>query len=131
MTFTYDPSGLSVALYRIRLEIGDVDSSRILLQDEEIEQVISEKSTFNKRVAMCCRLICALFSGEPERYKIGNFQESQEQIYVRYLAMAERYEARGGGSPWAGSISQDYKDSVTEDTDLVDARIKRGMHDPP
>ena len=131
MTFTYDPAGLGTALYRIRLEIGDVDSSRILLQDEEIEQIISEKSTFNRRVAACCRLICAIFAGEPERYRIGNFQESQEEVYKRYLSMAERYEARGGGgAPWAGSISEDYKDTTEADTGIVDPRIKRGIHDP-
>ena len=130
MTFTYDPAGLSADLYRIRLEIGDISSARVLLQDEEIEQIISEKSTFNKRVAACCRLIYAIFAGEPERYRIGNFQESQNEICKRYLSMAERYEARSGGAPWAGSISEDYKDATELDTSIVNPRIKRGLHDP-
>ena len=42
MSFSYDETALDTELNRIRLEIGDTNSDRPLLDDEEIEQVISE-----------------------------------------------------------------------------------------
>ena len=129
MTFSYDAAGLTVALNRIRLEIGDTDSDRPLLQDEEIEQILVEQSVFNLRVAACCHLICSIFAGKAERYRIEGFSETKAQIYNRYKEMAERYAARGGGAPWMGSIEDSFKDATEEDTSLVKPLFKRGMHD--
>lgn len=129
MTFTYNAAGLDTDLNRIRLEIGDTDSTRILLQDEEIEQILTEQSDFNLQVAACCRLICSLFAGKAERYRIEEFTESRREIYERYKEMANRYAAKGGGTPWAGSIDVDFKEATEEDTSLVTPLFKRGMHD--
>ena len=125
MTWTYNEHALDEALNRIRLEIGDVDTNRQLLKDEEIELIISEESGFNLRVAKCCRLICSLFAGKPERFRIEEFTESRKEIYNRYEKMATRYEARGGGSPWAGSIDVGIKEATEADTSLVKPMFKR------
>lgn len=131
MSFTYDEYSLDQALYRIRLELGDTDPDRPLLQDEEIEQIIDEKTSFNARVAACCRLICSIFAGSPTSYRLESFREEREEIYTRYLDMAKLYEARSGtvGAPWAGSTSKTWKDSVEDNTDLVKPKFKKGMHD--
>lgn len=129
MTFSYDASSLSTALYRIRLEIGDTDTNRPLLQDEEIEQILTEQSTFNLRVAGCCHLICSIFAGKAEKYDIEEFSETRKEIYNRYEGMAERYAARGGGAPWMGSIEDSFKTTTEDDTSLVSPMFKRGMHD--
>lgn len=132
MTFSYDEHLVGdEGLNRIRLEIGDTDSTRQLLRDEEIVQVISEEDTFNLRVSACCRLICAVFAGEPERYRIGDFTETQEEIYNRYRKMAKVYDAKGGGAPWAGSISVTFKDTTEADTSLEKPFFSRGMHNNP
>lgn len=129
MTWSYDEISLDQPLNRIRLEIGDTDTDRQLLKDEEITEVISEESAFNLRVAKCCRLICAIFAGKPERFRIEEFAESQKEIYNRYEAMAKKYEALGGGAPWAGAIEVAYKEVTKLDTSLVKPSFKRGMHD--
>ncbi len=129
MTFSYNIANLTVVLNRIRLEIGDIDEDRPLLQDEEIEQIMVDESTFNMRVAGCCRLICSIFAGKAEKYSIEDFSETRAEIYNRYKAMAERYAAKGGGAPWMGSIEESFKSTTEEDTSLVDPLFKRGMHD--
>ena len=129
MTFSYNAAELATALNRIRLEIGDTDSDRPLLQDEEIEQILVEQSIFNLRVAACCHLICSIFAGKAEKYSIEDFSESRVEIYDRYKKMAEMYTARGGGAPWAGSIEDSFKTSTENDTSLIKPLFKRGMHD--
>ena len=128
MTFSYDVASLTTALYRIRLEIGDTDEDRPLLQDEEIEQILVEQSAFNLRVSACCHLICSIFAGKAERYEIEDFSETRKEIYNRYKVMAERYTARGGGAPWMGSVEESFKTTTEDDTSLVDPLFKRGMH---
>ena len=129
MTFSYNVANLSADLNRIRLEIGDTDEDRPLLQDEEIEQIMVDESAFNMRVAGCCRLICSIFAGKAEKYSIEDFSETRVEIYYRYKAMAERYTARGGGAPWMGSIEESFKTTTEDDTSLVSPLFKRGMHD--
>jgi hypothetical protein len=131
MTFTYNVSSLDSALNRIRLEIGDTDSTRPLLQDEEIEQIIDEISDFNQQVAKCCRLICSIFASEPSNIKIEGFAESYKDAFEHFEKLAEHYEKLGGsgGVPWAGSYDVDFKDATELDTTLVSPAFKRGMHD--
>ena len=130
MTFTYDILALDSELNRIRLEIGDTDSNRPLLKDEEIEQIISEYTSFNQKVAKCCRLICSIFSSEPTSVRIEGFAESYKDTYAHFKGLAEHYESLGGskGVPWAGSCSADFKEATELDTTLVQPFFKRGMH---
>ena len=129
MTYSYSAAHLSQPLHRLRLEIGDTQSTRPLLQDEEILQVISEESAFNIQVSRCCHLICAKLAGDPEYYRLGTFRESFVETYKRYKEMAERYAGRGTGEPWAGSIEAGFKSATELDTSLVSPKIKKGMHD--
>lgn len=131
MTFSYDSSALDENLNRIRLEIGDTDSDRPLLEDEEIEQIISEYSGFNIRVSKCFRLLCSIFASNPKSIKMEGFTETYGDVYAHFKEKAMYYEGLGGGSgtPWAGSIDASFKTATEEDTSLVASSFKRGMHD--
>uniref|UniRef100_A0A6M3M8X2 Uncharacterized protein n=1 Tax=viral metagenome TaxID=1070528 RepID=A0A6M3M8X2_9ZZZZ len=129
MTFTYDVSKLTEELNRIRLEIGDTDSNRPLLDDEEIEQIISEIDSFNQQVAKCCRLVCSLFASEPSSVRIEGFSENYKEAHDHFMKMAEHYERLGGGGPWSGSHDDAFKEATEANTSLVPPFFKRGMHD--
>jgi len=131
MTFTYDVALLSEDLNRIRLEIGDTDSNRPLLEDQEIEQIISETTTFNMQVAKCCRLICSIFASEPTSVRIEGFSESFKDAYAHFETLALYYEHLGGGGgvPWMGSHDVAFKEATELDTSLVSPSFKRGLHD--
>jgi len=127
MSFSYDENSLDVTLNRIRLEIGDTDSNRILLKDEEILKVIDEQTIFGQQVAECCKLIAALFARHPQNIKLEGFEETTTQIYDRYIKMAKRWEQKTN-YPWAGSIEASYKETNELDTTLISPRFKLGMH---
>jgi len=128
MTYTYDDTALDEDLNRIRLEIGDTNSKRQLLQDEEIEQIMEEQSTFPSRVARCCRLIASLFASKPQSIKLEGFSETTTAVFDRYIKLAKKYEAIGS-APWAGSIDVDFKAATELDTSIVHPKFKLGLMD--
>ena len=130
MSFTYDVDQLSSsAMMRLRLELGDTDSDRALLQDEEIRQIIDEESNFHLRVIACCRLILAKIAKNPESYQVEGYSESNRNMVNHYKDLIHMHSARGGGTPWVGSIETSFKDDTADDTTLVKPLFKRGMHD--
>ena len=129
MTFTYDVAALSEDLNRIRLEIGDTDSNRPLLDDEEIEEVMTEFDNFNQRVGKCLRLICAIFASEHKSIRLEGFAENYADAYNHFKDLAVRYERLGGGGPWAGSTNEAFKEATELDTSIVTPFFKRGLHD--
>ena len=132
MTFSYDAGALSTELNKIRLYIGDVDEDDALLADEEIVQVQADSTTFLRRCASCCRLICSKLARRVDS-KLSTFTENAEIVYERYLKMAAHYEAQSGlNYPWSGSIYVDDKDATKEDYAdgvLVKPKFQRGKMD--
>ena len=129
MTFSYDSDDLVTELNKIRLWIGDVDEDDAFLQDEEIAYVQDDSSTFLKRVAACCRLICAKIARKVD-YKLSLLTEQASKIYDRYKAMAVRFEAGSSRSyPWTGSVDVALKKANEDDTSLVKPKIRKGLMD--
>lgn len=129
MSFSYDSARLSDELNQIRLYLGDTDEDDPLLQDEEIALMQDEHSSFKKRIAACCRLICAILARDVD-FRLSLLSEKASVTYDRYKDMAERFEAMGSVSyPWAGSILKSYKESNEEDISLVKPRFKIGQMD--
>ena len=129
MTFSYDETDLSMELNRIRLELGDTNEDDALLQNEEIVQVQTEQSTFYRRVASCCRLICAKIA-KRVNYKLSRLSEDASVLYDRYKEMEKMFSAKTSTNyPWVGSIKIDLKADVEANTNLVKARFKRGQMD--
>ena len=129
MTFSYDETDFSMELNRIRLELGDTDEDDALLQNEEIVQVQTEQSTFYRRVASCCRLICAKIA-KKVNYKLSRLSEDASILYDRYKEMEKMFSAKTSTNyPWVGSIKTDLKADVEANTNLVKARFKRGQMD--
>jgi len=129
MTFTYDESALSAELNKIRLYIGDTDSNDPLLHDEEIALVQSDFTSFNKRCAECCKLICAQIIRRVDG-RLGNLTEKSSVLYDRYEKLATEFDRRSSSSyPWAGGIVQSDKDDIEDDNALVDPKFKKGIMD--
>lgn len=129
MSFSYDPTDLGDELNRLRLEIGDTDSNDPFLDDQEIVQVQSEKSSFFLRAAKCCDLICAKLARDV-KIKVGGFSEDAQKVYDRYREMSLKFSRSSSSSyPWAGSILVSDKEAIEDNTDLVKPKFKLGMHD--
>lgn len=130
MAFSYDVTALDIDLNRVRLETGDTDEDRILLQDEEIAYVLTQYTNFNRVVAKCCRLICMKLAAEPDKFVVEEFGETWQESYKRYEKLAVRFESLSGISrPWAGGIDVDEKIAAENDTTRVKPRVRKGMYD--
>lgn len=129
MSFSYDPTALSVELNQLRLEIGDTDSNDPLLQDEEIAYIQSQESSFYMRASVCCKIIASHFAREVD-FKLGNFSEAAQTAYLRYIDLEKKFTSLASGSyPWAGGVVSSEKDDLVANTSLVPPKFKKGIHD--
>ncbi len=130
MGFSYDVSALNdEGLNRIRMELGDVDENDYFLQDEEIEQILTEVSSFNAYLYKCCKLILIRISTK-RKYIIEGYSEDWDTVYKRYEKMMNHYGRLCAGSyPISSSISVDDRKIYTDDTSIVQPKFDKGMHD--
>ena len=129
MSFSYDETKLSVELNKIRLWLGDTDEDDILLQDEEIAYVQSDNTSFLRRAAACCRLICAKLSKRVD-YKLSLLSEKASVLYDRYKSMAERFEGMSSQTfPWSSSVRVSDHDAVKDDESLMKPKFTKGIMD--
>jgi len=129
MAFTYDIEALDETLNRIRLELGDTDSNRPLLADEEIELMIDAYSNLHRQIAECARLLLAKFSGEADRVVIENFEEHKQDFVTKFAALARYHEAKAFRGPFNTAENVSEKDTNRLDTSIVQSSFRRGMHD--
>lgn len=133
MTFTYDPRLLATnTTTQVRMMIGDTDSSDPLFQDEEIAYALTQRPTALGAAADCCRSLAAKFSRQVDS-AIGDLRASFSQKYDHFLALSYQLDAKateqGGGTPYAGGISEIDKENQQEDTDRVPPQYTLGMTD--
>lgn len=129
MSFSYDSQNLASELNKIRLYIGDTDVDDALLQDEEIGVVQADSTTFFRRCASCCRLVCSKLARRVDN-KLASFTEDASVVYERYKKMADHYESKAAMNyPWSGAIYEDDKDSTKDDYaegTLVKPKFEKG-----
>ena len=125
--FSYDPSKIPAnGRDRIRFELGDTDSANPLLDNAEIDAVISvEGGSFYRAAAMCAFTIARKFSREVS-YSVGSLRVDLAARARSYREMADvlMAQARREGSvpyPVAGGLPAD-------DTQV---EAYRGVHDYP
>ena len=133
MTWTYGPT-FSLARDRIRLLIGDTDSSDQLVSDEEIAVYVTggqlAQSSDYLSAAMVCDAIAAKMSRRADM-SAGGSSVSLSQQATAYQTKARhlRRQAALSTSPFIGGQSISDKDSREEDTDRVTPAFTREMGD--
>jgi len=127
--FSYDSSDLATELNRIRFELGDTDENDYFLADEEIIYVQSIHDSFNSRMLHCIRVVKTILGRIPKN-KISSYSEDYTNVIKFFDNLEKKYQKQGTGSyPWSSSLTQDDKDTYQDDTDLVQPKFKKGIHD--
>lgn len=106
MSWTYSPHELATsALMRMRLEIGDTDDTEHLLEDEEIEWLLSKGESRMAAQASCCDLIARKFARLVDT-TLGHSRVAAHQKYEHYRREAARLRkmAMGMNAPDAGGL---------------------------
>ena len=126
MTWTYDATDLSTDLAKVRLDIGDTNTYDQGLSDEEINSFLARYGLAGATLRSA-QALYAKWVRDVDRSNLG-MSASRSQKLQHLRDVIDDLQARAGrrASPFVGGVSQSSKDSLAEDTDLVDAQFKRG-----
>jgi hypothetical protein len=121
---------------RVRLLVGDQDTTDQLLSDDEYVFALSEAGDNKYRAAS---ILCHALAGKFARRVDTSFEgvsADYSQRQEHYTKLAIRYERQanrigGLGSPKAGGVSIDAMDSAEDDSDRPDPSFKRNQFKNP
>lgn len=124
---------------RIRFLIGDTNLSEQLLQDEEIDWIMTLGGNLQSWAAMAARSIGASFARLSDTEAAEDVRSMLSQKSKQYFKLAEEIlkdpvlsDEFGAGhfvEFYAGGQSKAEKTSDEADTDLVGPHITAGIHD--
>lgn len=125
MTVTYDETDISTNLAKVRLNIGDVDTTTttgsradwtIIFTDEEINAFLARSSNdVNLASAYALRAVAASRAHLAKMVKIGDYTQDTKTLYKGLLEMAQSYEDAVNNTPVIGWAEQSVTDFAYRD----------------
>lgn len=133
MTFTYNPADLLTSqMMQVRLMIADNNSGDPLLQDEEINFILTLRSALYGACAIACAQIAAKYSRDADSVQGETrtlYSTRSRAFAARVAYFEEQATIFGGAEPYAGGISIADKERNIVDEDRVPPDFNRGMTD--
>lgn len=136
MTFTYSSTDLSTVLAKVRLEIGDTDSSSPLFTDEELQRWITARAdNVLLAAADACDALARKFARSFD-FESDNQKFSRSQMSKQYAALAQTLRDRASGVASVAStridgFSQDIDTESVDATDVSSRGRYRRLDDAP
>lgn len=114
----------------VRLRIGDTSSGDQLLQDEEINALISIGGDKHMGAALAAETVGGYFARRADK-TVGKLSISFGKVSESFFALAERLrtESNYGATPYAGGISESDMETDEDDTDLPARLFSLGQFD--
>ena len=129
MTFTWDPTALATsALQQVRLTIGDRDSDKPLLTDEEIEFRLDQHSDYVLTSAIdCVTDILAKLARDVDVSHVG-MNASRSQKTTHYQDLLKKLEAKAGTlcNVYVGGTSESEAEAINSNSDYRQGAITLG-----
>jgi hypothetical protein len=131
-TFTYSGDPANNARDAVRFYVGDVDEDRPLLCDDEVDFTLVEHTNQRLAAAVCADALQAKFTREATQ-KVGDISKNLSDVAKAFAALATKLRREAGkrALPSFPAISQAFKDSRAQDTDLVQPDFPVGLGDNP
>lgn len=96
MAWTYNVAELSTSeIFQIRFMIGDTIENDPLLQDEEINQLLTEKGDVRLAAVECCDRISINFARQAD-YTLGPYSIKASQRSKRYEELSKKLNVKIG-----------------------------------
>lgn len=133
MTWTYTPANAgSSGLSWVRMRVGDTTSGDQLMQDEEIQAILTDVGDKYVAASRSCRQISAWFARRVQK-SAGKLSLSANQASERYAKLADELLMEAGLRciPYAGGISLADKENLADDADRVLPQFYLGQTDVP
>lgn len=123
MAYTYV---LTTDRGKVRFLTGDTNALDILLQDDELDYLLTTYTTVLRSAIEACRAIAAKLSRESDK-RIGDLSLSMSQRATAYLVLAKTLQASSSlvMSGYAGGISISDKQFNDTDSDRIEPIFKR------
>lgn len=136
MAWNYSGDPSASDLDQVRFLVGDTDSTDELLQDEEINWLLTEYPTVYVAAAEAAKAIASKFARLADTNIEGAVSVKYSQRQKQFLQLAVRLEEKadsGGGiaAPFVSGVSQGEMEAVRQDEDRVPSRFYRGKFDYP
>lgn len=130
MSWTYSGDPGSSPKDAVRFAIGDTISSDPLLQDEEINYMLSKNSSIDDAAYYACVGVVAKFSRLADK-EVGKIKIKYSQKAKQYQQLADKLWLTAGivVIPYAGGISIADKQADQQDKSAVQPSFRRGMMD--
>lgn len=131
MAFTYASTNIdSSSLSWVRFRVGDTSSGDALLQDAEINALVTEAGNKQKAAALAAESIGAYYARRVDR-TIGKLRIAMNQASEHYFALAKRLRAEQSRSVagYAGGLSEAEKETDRADTDLAQPAFRVAQFD--
>lgn len=133
MAWTYSGNPSASTRDAVRFVIGDTDTTDQLLQDAEIDYMITEHGTIRMAASESCRAIAAKFARLMSR-SIGGLSADFSAKHRQYLAMAESLltaEDAYPVSPFLSGWNSAAKEAVELQQDRETTFARKGDMDNP
>ena len=147
MSWSYSPgfislTGTTASLHKIRFAVGDTDSTRQQLQDEEIFGILTWETSPMLAAAACCDGLAAKYSFQMNVID-ASLQVMAERRMAHYQNLADRLRRGGAGDIpgdenitlidgiYVGGASIAGKQSFASDDDFVQPSFSLGQDDNP
>lgn len=137
MTWTYDATQLEGnELYQARFLIGDTDGGNPLVEDEEIQWVLTQYPNVFEASATLAEGLAAKFTSEVDVTADG-LSYSARQLGENFRALAESLREEANrvhrlGLPYIGGISWRERERDDQDDDLIKTSFRTpDLHDHP
>lgn len=145
MTWSYSGDPSLTDKDAVRFEIQDTNSSSQLLQDEEIQWAILAETTtaagspttisganLYSAAARCMEVLARLFSAQADT-QVGTLKLTYTKQAANYTLRAQelRQRAMGYRLPYAGGLSEQEKENITQETDRIQPAFTRTEWDSP
>lgn len=133
MSFSYDPT-LPTDLDKVRLALGDTDSTAPLLSNEEITAMLETYIGVLQTAAPLAESLAAKFARRVN-ISVDGLSKSYSDLSRNFALLAERLRARatdeagGLGMPLISGVSIAAMTSVDDNTDRVPSQFKIGQFD--
>jgi hypothetical protein len=133
MAWTYNPTQLGTStLYQVRFYVGDTDSTRQLVQDEEILFVLTEEPSPKSAAAVVCDSLAGKFSQYTDA-SVDGVSQSGSQLAEAFRQRAKdlRDSISSTVLPVFGGIYHSQKDALDQDPSMVQPSFRIGADDNP
>lgn len=139
MGFTYSLTNLDDPVNQVRLRFGDTEEKLKMLDDEEIQQILTEQglsltvtlstSSANSAAVTACKRAIAKLSREVDRSNLGmSATRSQQITHLRDVLKSLKSDLSATAGPFVGGVSISRKESLAADADFTGVKNQRDQH---